>query len=55
MGHLERLEAVRMVRVVWKERQGSRRKRGRPRKWWKYDMLRGLRRLGVRGWKDPLV
>lgn len=35
LGHLEGMKAVRRVRMVWKERLCSRRKRGRHRKsWW---------------------
>jgi len=53
LGHLERMEEDRMHRkILTQELEGTRRRRGRPRKSWKEEVERNLQGLGVRRWRE---
>ena len=52
LGHLERMEEVRMPKKIFTEELEGARRRGRPRKRWKEEVERNLQVLGVRRWRE---
>jgi hypothetical protein len=48
LGHLERMEEVRMPKKIFTEELEGTRRRGRPSKGWREEVERGLQVLGVR-------
>jgi hypothetical protein len=52
LGHLERMEEVRMPKKIFTQKLEGTRRRGRPRKRWKEEVERDLHVLGVRRWRD---
>jgi len=51
LGHLQRMEEYRMHKKIFDQELEGTRRRGRPRKRWKYDVERDLQVLGVRIWR----
>ena len=52
LGHLERMEEVRMSKKIFTQELEGTRRRGRPRKEWKEEVERDLQVLGVRRWRE---
>jgi len=52
LGHLERMEEVRMPKKIFNQELEGTRRRGRPRKIWKEEVERDLQVLGVRRWRE---
>ena len=52
LGHLEKMEEVRMHKKIFSQELEGTRRRGRPRKKWKEEVERDLRVLGVRRWRE---
>jgi hypothetical protein len=50
LGHLERMEEVRMPKKIFTQELEGKRHRERPRKGWKEKAERDLQVLGVRNW-----
>jgi len=48
LGHLEKMEEVRMHKKIFSQELEGTRRRGRPRKKWKEEVERDLQVLGVR-------
>ena len=55
LGHLERMEEVRMPKKIFIEEMEGTRRRGRPRKRWKEEVERDLQKLGVRRWRKLVM
>jgi len=52
LGHLERMEEVRMPKKIFTQELEGTRRRGRPSKRWKGEVERDLEVLGVRRWTE---
>ena len=52
LGHLERMEDVRMPKEIFTEELEGTRRRRRPKKRWKEEVERDLQVLGVRRWRE---
>jgi hypothetical protein len=50
-GYVQRMPETRSVKKVFLGKPDGRRRRGRPRKRWLYDLQEDLRKLGVKGWR----
>jgi len=55
LGHLERMEEVRMFKKTFTQEMEGTRRRGRPRKTWKDEVERNLQVLGVRRWRKLVM
>jgi len=52
LGHLERMEEDRMPKKIFNQELEGTKRRGRPRKRWKEEVVRDLKVLGVRRWTE---
>jgi len=52
LGHLERMEEDRIPKNIFTQELEGTRKRGRPRKSWKEEVVRDLQVLGERRWRE---
>jgi len=52
LGHLERMEEVRMSKKIFNQELEGTRRRRRPKKRWKEEVERDLQVLGVRRWRE---
>jgi hypothetical protein len=52
LGHLEGMEEDRMPKKIFTQELEGTRRRGRPRKGWKKEVVRDLEVLGVRRWRE---
>jgi hypothetical protein len=52
LGHLERMEEVRMPKKIFTQEMEGARRRGKPRKGWREEVERNLQVLGVRRWRE---
>jgi len=52
LGHLERVEEVRIPKKIFTQELEGTRRLGRPRKGWKEEVERDLQVLGVRRWRE---
>jgi len=52
LGHLDRMEEVRMVKKIFTQELEGTRRRGRPRKRWKEEVERDRQVKGVRRWRE---
>ena len=52
LGHLERMEEVRMPKKIFIQELEGTRRRGRPRKGWKEEVERDLQVMGERRWRE---
>ena len=50
LGHIERMSEDRIVKSTFKSNPDGRRKRGRPKKRWKDDVIEDLHSMGVQDW-----
>ena len=55
LGHLERMEEDRMPKKIFTQELKGTRRRGRPRKGWKEEIVKDLRALGVRRWRELVI
>jgi hypothetical protein len=51
IGHVERMEDSRMPKRAIREKIYTRRKRGRPKVRWLYDVQEDLSEMGIEGWR----
>jgi hypothetical protein len=51
IGHVERMEDIRMSKRVMREKIYTRRKRGRPKFRWLDDVQEDIREMGIEGWR----
>jgi transcription termination factor 2 len=51
IGHVERMEDSRMPKTVMREKNYTRRKRGRPKVRWLDDVQEDVREMGIEGWR----
>jgi hypothetical protein len=51
IGHVERMKDRRIPKRVTREKIYTRRKRGRPKVRWLYDVQEDLREMGIEGWR----
>jgi len=52
LGHLQRMDEDRMHKKIFTQELEGTRRRGRPRKGWKWQAERDLQVLGVRRWRE---
>jgi hypothetical protein len=55
MGYLERMEEGRMPKKIFTQEMEGMRRRGRPRKGWREEVVRDLQVLGVRRWRELVI
>jgi len=55
LGHLERMEEGRMPKKIFTQELEGTRRRGRPRKGWREEVVRDLQVLGVRRWRELVI
>ena len=55
LGHLVRMEKDRMPKKIFTEELEGTRRRGRPRKGWREEVVRDLQVLGVRRWRELVI
>jgi hypothetical protein len=55
LGHLERMEEVRMPKKIFTQELEGPRRRGGPRKGWREEVERDLQVLGVRRWGELVI
>jgi len=55
LGHLERMEEDRMPKKIFTQELVGTRRRGRPRKGWREDVVEDLQVVGVRRWRELVI
>lgn len=55
LGHIARMSEKRWVKRILMEGGGGKRRRGRPRKKWLEEVLKDMRQVGVRDWKNEAL
>jgi hypothetical protein len=55
LGHLERMEEDRMHKKIFTQELEGTRRRGKPRKGWREEVVRDIQVLGVRRWRELVI
>jgi len=55
LGHMERMEEDRMPKNIFTQELKGTKRRGRPRKGWREEVVRDLQVLGVRRWRELVI